>query len=225
MASQYSRTSPSPRYQELLAHYKTMHEEGEAGRNRTAVETYPGKSLLPHAVRIKDLIASYGAKTLLDYGCGKAMAYNNEVVVAKQQSYPSIAHFWAIEKATLYDPAYAPYIQLPTGTFDAVISTDVLEHCPEGDVPWILEEIFGYANMFVFANVACYRAQAHLPTGENAHCTLKDLLWWIASIHRVSVKFPAIGYEFVFKFVERSADGVIRAYNQILTKTKPEIRG
>ena len=59
-----------------------------------------------------------------------------------------------------------------------MICTDVLEHCPEDDVPWIVDELFGYANMFVFANVACYPAHKVLPNGENAHCTIQPPEWW-----------------------------------------------
>jgi hypothetical protein len=54
-----------------------------------------------------------------------------------------------------------------------VISTDVLEHCPgKVNVPWIVDEMFGYATRFVFANVAVIPAGKRLPNGENAHCTI-----------------------------------------------------
>jgi hypothetical protein len=59
-----------------------------------------------------------------------------------------------------------------------VICTDVLEHCPEEDLPWIVGELFGYARLFVFANVACYPAMKTLPNGENAHCTIRPVEFW-----------------------------------------------
>ncbi len=63
----------------------------------------------------------------------------------------------------LYDPAYTPYMALPQGKFTmASICTDVLEHCPEQDIPWILSELFSYATRFVFANIACYPAKKTL---------------------------------------------------------------
>jgi hypothetical protein len=66
-----------------------------------------------------------------------------------------------------------PFSALPEGRFDGVVCTDVLEHCPEEDLPWIVGELFGYARLFVFANVACYPAAKKLPNGENAHCTIR----------------------------------------------------
>jgi hypothetical protein len=67
---------------------------------------------------------------------------------------------------------------LPGNSFDGVISTDVLEHCPEEDLPWIVQELFDLADKFVFASIAGYPARKHLPSGENAHCTVRPLSWW-----------------------------------------------
>jgi hypothetical protein len=67
-----------------------------------------------------------------------------------------------------------------------VICTDVLEHCPEEDIPWILDELFAYARKFVYANVACFPARKRLPSGGNAHCTIKPVKWWEAEIVRAA---------------------------------------
>lgn len=48
---------------------------------------------------------------------------------------------WRVDSITLYDPGYEPYSTLPVGDFDGVICTDVLEHCPEEDIPWIFKRI------------------------------------------------------------------------------------
>ena len=86
--------------------------------------------------------------------------------------------YWGIDYVHCYDPSYAKYSTLPLGPFDGVICTDVLEHCPEDDLPWIVTEIFAYAENFVYANVACYPAMKRFPTGENAHCTVRAPEWW-----------------------------------------------
>ncbi len=91
-----------------------------------------------------------------------------------------------------YDPGYAPHSARPPGRFDGVISTDVLEHCPEEDLAWILEEIFGYATRFVYLNVACYPARKTLPNGENAHATVRPPDWWrdkVAAASRPELKW------------------------------------
>ena len=71
----YSRDNPSPRYRELTELYRRLHREGERNLGLAPEETYPGVSLLPHLARIKALIDTAGARTVLDYGCGKGMQY------------------------------------------------------------------------------------------------------------------------------------------------------
>src|SRR5437763_1557904 len=79
-----------------------------------------------------------------------------------------IAEYWDVDEVRCYDAGYQPYRKLPAGQFDGVISTDVLEHCPEEDLSWILQEIFSFARRFVFLNVACFPARKTLPDGTNA---------------------------------------------------------
>src|SRR5262245_32789677 len=177
----YSRSSPSPRFRELLEQYRAMHRDGDVRRGTPAEQTFDGKSLPRQAARIKKLVARTGAKTLLDYGSGKGRQYlpagitENGVVRWK-----SMQEYWGVESIRCYDPGHPPFSILPEGTFDAVICTDVLEHCPQEDMPWIVGELFGYARRFVFANVACYPAVKTLPNGENAHCTIRPVAFWRA---------------------------------------------
>ena len=193
----FTRENPSPRYSQLQALYRTMHEQGESFLNIPAAETFPGSSLAPQAARIKRLIQLTGAQVILDYGSGKGKQYDPKTIEdGKGGKWPGIIDYWDVEEVVCYDPAYAPYSKLPEGKFDGVVSTDVLEHCPEEDIPWIVEEIFGYAQRFVFANVACYPARKRLPTGENAHCTIKPVEWWRVVIEDAARKHPDLRWEF-----------------------------
>ena len=70
-----------------------------------------------------------------------------------------------------------------------------IKHCPEQDIPWIIEEIFSYATRFVFANVVCYPARKRLPTGENAHCTIKPVEWWGTLIEGIAERRPSVVWE------------------------------
>jgi len=175
----YSRSNPSLRFRELLEQYRSMHREGDVRRGTSAEQTFDGKSLPRQAQRIKKLIQRTGAKALLDYGSGKGKQYlaagimENGVV-----RWNSMQEYWGVESIRCYDPGYAPHSTLPEGRFDGVVCTDVLEHCPEDDMPWIVGELFGYARLFVFANVACYPAMKTLPNGENAHCTIRPVEYW-----------------------------------------------
>ena len=82
---------------------------------------------------------------------------------------------------------------------DLVVCTDVLEHCPPEDVPWIVEELFMLARKFVFANIACYPARKYLRNGENAHCTVAPVEWWSEQIWRVAQRYANIDYRFICK--------------------------
>ncbi|MSO53512.1 MAG: class I SAM-dependent methyltransferase [Rhodospirillales bacterium] len=175
----YSRTDHSPRYRALLDLNRQLHSDGDALHGIPAAETFDGRSLKPHVSIIKGLIGRFGAKTLLDYGAGKGDGYSKASArLPDGRVLTGLKDVWGLDSVTLYDPCYLPHARLPDATFDAVICTDVLEHCPEEDMPWILGEIFSYARQFVFVTIALYPAVKSLPTGENAHITLKSVGWW-----------------------------------------------
>jgi len=125
---------------------------------------YPGDNLAPQLHHILELIQITQSTTLLDYGCGKGNQWINNILPVKP---------------TLYDPAVPQYENKPKGQFDGVISTDVMEHIPEEQISQVFREISTYATRFVFLCIATNPAIAVLPNGENAHCTLKPLEWWV----------------------------------------------
>ena len=198
MANRFSRQAPSPRYRRLIEQYQLMHTQGEVHLGIPPEETFPGKSLPKQAPHIKRLIKQTGAKTVLDYGCGKGQQYRGYRIRddAEGIEYADIKSYWGVDHVQCYDPGYAPFTQLPTGKFDGVICTDVLEHCPEEDIPWILVELFSYSSRFVFANVACFPASKRLPSGGNAHCTIRPIKWWQDEIERAARTNPGAAYEF-----------------------------
>jgi len=205
---QYSRSNPSPRYVELTRLYGQMHVEGERFLGEPPERTFPGKSLPPQAPRIKRLIESTGAQNILDYGAGKGMQYElRDIRIKDEGSWESIQDYWDVDFVHCYDPSYAPFSELPEGRFDGVVCTDVLEHCPEEDMPWIVDELFSYAQRFVYANVACYPAKKRLPTGENAHCTIQPVQWWGNLFHASATRHPAIAWR--CWVTERLADGTL----------------
>lgn len=192
----YSRSNPSGRYLELQSLYRLMHQQGEQFLGVPPERTFPGLSLKTQAARIRDLIARTGAQIILDYGCGKGEQYQPCQISDGADRWPTVIDYWDIGEVVCYDPCYEPYSKLPVGKFDGVISTDVLEHCPEEDVPWIIDEIFSYAVRFVFANVACFPARKRLPNGENAHCTIKPVEWWNDVVCAISCRHPGVVWEF-----------------------------
>ena len=183
----YSRANPSPRYTELQNLYRAMHEKGEAFLGALPEKTFSGESLGPELARIKALVEKTGAQTILDYGSGKGRQYDKRPLRdVNGRPWPSVMDYWNVDEVVCYDPCYAPLSRLPEGKFDGVICTDVLEHCPELDMPWIVEEMFGYASRFVYASVANFPARKRLPNGENAHCTVKPGEWWAPLFERAA---------------------------------------
>jgi hypothetical protein len=190
----YSRSTPSERYTSLIAMYRQMHEHG-TGEGLRAGATFAGTSLRRHVERIKGLIGRTGASSILDYGCGKGALYLPLPLEVKAGTFDGVVDYWGVDSVACYDPAYVPYSTLPNEQFDGVVSTDVMEHCPEEDLPWIVEEIFSYARRFVYVNVACFPAEKVLPNGENAHCTIQSPQWWGDLYGRAARRYPGIVWE------------------------------
>jgi hypothetical protein len=204
MAGKYTRSAPSPRYRRLIEQYQLMHVNGETHLGIPPENTFPGQSLPKEAPRIKRLIKLSGARTILDYGCGKGQQYLPLRIsdAEERTEYPDIRSYWGVSEIRCYDPAYAPFTSLPGGKFDGVVCTDVLEHCPEEDIPWILDELFGFADKFVYANVACFAARKRLPSGGNAHCTIKPVRWWEEQLERPARARAGVRYEVRLAYIK-----------------------
>jgi hypothetical protein len=177
-----------------------MHLQGETALGIPAHQTFSGLSLMPHARRIKHLIQRSGACTILDYGSGKGQQYSiSPLQIEGEGTWSNLVDYWEVAAVYCYDPHYEPFSRIPSARYDGVICTDVLEHCPEEDLPWILEEIFRFAGRFVFASVACYSARKRLPNGENAHCTVRPPAWWRGLIERTAAeRGGGLLWEFIF---------------------------
>jgi len=186
-----------------------MHREGEPNLGMPPEQTFAGQSLGKHVHQIKIIIDVLGSRSLLDYGSGKARQYVSVPVrLPDGKEFPDIRSYWGVVQLTCYDPAYEPLSRLPQGVFDGVICTDVLEHCPEEDIDWIIAEIFSFAREFVYLNVACYPAKKTLPNGENAHCTIKPPEWWKRYFDNALEDHPGLRY---FALVETQDGDKIRS--------------
>lgn len=213
-----SRHNPSPRYTELLENYREMHAKGYQqtlgnGKKRKVApeKAFSGDQLPKHIPHIKELIEKAGAESIIDYGSGKGSHYGRVEIKnpAGELVATSLAEFWNVEKITLYDPGIPAFEDLPDEQHHGLISTDVLEHLPRTDAPWVVEEMFSLATKFVFANVACYPAVTQLPDGSNAHETVQHPQWWAGLFEAVGARFPHINYVLSCVGPEVKADGRI----------------
>lgn len=148
----------------LVDQYKELHKDENL---------YAGSALNIHKESIRQQLTNKNCKTILDYGCGKAIQYTRENI---HEDY-----FYGI-MPSLYDPAVDEFSKMPKGTFDAVISTDVLEHIEEQDLPKVIKEIFSKADKFVYLGICNVPADSFLPDGRNSHVTLNNLDWWLEQI-------------------------------------------
>lgn len=200
------RPAPSQRHLDLVSQCRDLHENGDRGRNIPSEKTFAGYSLYEQAIRIERIAHLTAAKRVLDYGCGKGKQYDAEVVdVPGQTQKLTIIDFWNVDVVHCYDPGYAPFNQKPQGTFDGVICTDVLEHSAEQDIPWILSDLFDYAERFVFASIASYPSNKVLPNGDNAHVTVRSLAWWCHQFTAAAEVKPNVLWEI---WVEERPAGV-----------------
>ena len=138
---------------------------------------FGGLSVLNHVASIKRLVKDRDCKTMLDFGCGRGDAY---------RSPHKLHHELGLSRhvVTLYDPAFRPSAALPTGTYDLVVCSDVLEHIPEGEVPAFVARLFAYSRKAVWASVCCRPAKKNFPgTDVNMHVTIQPYTWWYDRFH------------------------------------------
>jgi hypothetical protein len=155
---------------ELLTGYKDIHKA------RWGVMT--GTSIRRHTTEFTNFCRSYKPKTILDYGCGKGLQYTEH----------KMHEAAGIPMPTLYDPGVEGLDKKPTGIYDSVICTDVMEHIHQEECDKVLEEIFNYASHSVFFTISCNPAKKHFPNGTNYHVNCKPEEWWFATIKRLKPK-------------------------------------
>ena len=193
----FSRQSPSKRYQELVEIYRKMHKEGDKNPSsavkKNAEDTFKGDQTKYYVKDIKKYIKFTTSKTILDYGSGKAVFYKKKDLKIKSESdkkeYKNIKDFWNVNEIKFYDVGVKEYQVFPNKNFDGIICTDVLEHIPIEDIPWVVNELFSFAKKFVYIKVACSFAGSVLPSGENAHITVAGPDWWYGLIYGISNTF------------------------------------
>lgn len=211
LANAFTRAAPSPRYAALSEQYELIHKDGknEGGNTFTGVVTF-----LRVAPFIQERFHGKRLETVLDYGGGQGRQYEVSNLRDRDgKTYRDIAAYLGVKSVDVYDAGRPETTSTLDNRYDAVICTDVLEHCDQQDLPWIVRELFEHANKAVFATIATYPAVKHLPNGENAHCTLEPADWWSSLFVEASRDFPAVDFAYLvvndkgFENVEAFAGG------------------
>jgi len=164
----------------IIEQYKLLHDKGFWFRG-TAIKGYVGQ--------IDKVIKETDSKTLLDYGCGKAIYYTEN----------KIHEGWGVKLPYLYDPGVRKhpvvknYKPQEGSKFDGVICTDVLEHVEKPEE--VIKELIGYASKFLFCTISCRdsEGQKKLLDGRGVHISVYPPEWWrerfIAPHLRVELRF------------------------------------
>lgn len=127
-------------------------------------------------------------KTVLDFGCGKGTA-----LAPLKERYPDIMFYG-------YDPAIPGIDTLPVQRADLIINTDVLEHIPEDMIDEVLQQMAGISKNVLFG-LDHTEAVNVLPNGQNAHCTIKPLSWYLYKINQFFPKQFVLPGRFPWKNV------------------------
>ncbi len=159
--------------------YGRMHDQGH--------KIFSGYSIKSSVADIAELVGHLRYRLdegqcprLLDYGSGKGYQYLGMRVHER----------WGSILPVCYDPGVKQLSERPTGRFNGVICTDVMEHIEEADVPKILDDIFSFlpGPGFAYFYIACRPAKRKkLPDGRDVHVTIKPPVWWaeqVSGYHR-----------------------------------------
>ena len=186
---------PSQRYREMMQLYARLHLEGDVSNNIPPERVFDGRNLTPHVEFLAATCRRLKAKSLIDYGCGKAQSYAKAVArMANGNELTGLLDIWDLDSIQLYDPALRAYAALPEEPADIVISTAVMEYTPEEDVPWVLSELFQFAKQLVFITLATFPSRFMLPNGENYHVTQQSPGWWIDQIVEAQRTNPTVRF-------------------------------
>ena len=171
----------------LIEHYKTMAKDGFLREDGTKNEdAYNAFQLKKFRTIVLPKFKELNIGTVLDYGGGGS---NWDKLNFDKESGQSAKQFFGVGKVTTFEPARN---QNEKKKSDCVVCMDVLEHIFLADVSNVVRELFSLTKKLLIINVACYEAAALLPTGENAHITIRNPKWWDGLITSISSDFPDV---------------------------------
>ncbi len=164
---------PSAAYYEALKATRDLHSTSKK---------FNGRFLGRYLPDIEKLVAEHECKTLLDYGCGKAIMWQHPL-----ESGGFLADKLGV-KPTLYDPGLNRFAAEPQGKFDIVICTQALGSIPVTDLPWAIGRLYGCATKAVFVG------ERIKPVKKQLHAHMADQMphekpheWWAEQLRAVPI--------------------------------------
>lgn len=179
--------SLSPQGQQLIEQYKQMAEHGYDRADGSRVEqAYNDFELRRFRDIVKPSFERAAISTVLDYG-GGGSDWSRENF--DPETGQSAKDYFGVSSVQTFEPARDLLVKSKA---DAVVCMDVLEHVFLVDVIDVIRELFSLAEKVLIINVACYKASAILPCGENAHITIRDREWWKGVVDTIALDYPDV---------------------------------
>ncbi len=114
--------------------------------------------------KLEDFLKTYNPKSLIDFGCSQGGLHKE-----LGNTIPVVAG---------YDPGVPEFENLPTTTFETLVSIDVLEHVEPATINQTLQVIDKLFTKACYLLIASYPAKKFLPDGRNAHLIIENIDWW-----------------------------------------------
>jgi hypothetical protein len=126
-----------------------------------------------HFRTVHGLVKKYNIQSVFDYGCGQNYS------LLKSLQYNSAGGLTLCG----YDPAIVQNNEvvrneLPTKTYDMLVSTDCLEHVYEDELPQCKQIFDAVDPRIMYLVISTRIARQKLDDGSNAHKTVQTGVWW-----------------------------------------------
>lgn len=128
---------------------------------------------------VVDLMQTYQASSVLDYGCGQG-SLRRAIMHHPNHAAPPGVRF------DEYDPAIAGKDHAPSFA-DLVICTDVLEHIEPERLDAVLTHVRSLARKAIFAVISLKDSNKTLADGRNAHLIIRPANWWKRRVEAVGL--------------------------------------
>ncbi len=186
----FTRTHPSRAYGERCSALRSVAASSH--------DPAPQRDALPqHRDALARLMTLSGARRLLLYGPGSTAHNGNGWESQLNGSLPDGV------RVACYDPLDAASPRPTEGSFDGVVCLDWLDHVPDEDVPWVLDDLLRAAGLFVYAGVTASPRQVHPGDGTPPLRSGRSAGWWQARFEASGARYPTRRWEVALRHGSR----------------------